>query len=415
MNYVLLPAMGIGEDIKLALRSIRSNWIRTVLTIAIIAFGIMSLVGILTSIDGIKAYITKDFSYMGANTFNIRNRDMFRHGGERQSFRPIRYREAQAFQKRYPISAKVSISSNATGQGTIKHDDKETNPNVTVKGIDRAYLRTAGLEIKRGRNFSSNEIDYGSNVAVIGKDIQTKLFPNTDTIVNQRIRIGSQPYKVVGTLQEKGTSGVFSPDNIVLIPLQNARENFSSDGRSFQISVALADVKKLPIAISEAEGLFRNIRKVRTGAPNNFEIVKSDNLARQLIDNLRYVTAAATLIGFITLLGASVGLMNILLVAVSERTREIGICKAIGATSGAIKRQFLIEAILICQLGGILGIVLGILAGNAVMSLMDAHLILPWKWIIAGLAVCFVVGILSGLYPAFKAARLNPIDALRYE
>ncbi len=407
--------MGILEDIKLAIRSIRSNWIRSMLTIAIIAFGIMSLVGILTSIDGIKRYIINDFSYMGANTFNIRNRGMFQHGGARKTFRPISYQEAHAFKKRYAFPAKVSIYMTATSQATVKYRSQETNPNVEVKGADRNYLASAGLTIDEGRNFSPNELQYGSNVALIGYTLQRKLFPHTDSIVNRTIVIGSHSYKVIGALAKKGASGVFNPDNVVIIPLQNARKTFPITDPSYTLSVTVNRVNQLPLAISAAKGLFRNIRNVKIGRSNNFEIVKSDKLAQQLIENLRYITAAATLIGLITLIGASVGLMNILLVAVTERTREIGLCKAIGATSRDIKRQFLIEAIVICQLGGILGILLGILAGNGVMSLLSAQLVLPWTWMIGGIVVCFIVGIIAGLYPAFKASKLDPITALRYE
>lgn len=412
--------MNILQNITIAFRAIRSNLLRTILTFLIIAFGIMALVGILTSIDAIKASINDSFSSMGANSFNIRNRwnsggKVGKGGKKPKPFPSIRYEEALEFKERYNFPSVVSISMRGTQIATIKLKSKKTNPNVNVTGGDENYLKVSGYDIKEGRNFTDQELYHGSNVAIIGNDVVSKIFDNTDTIINSNISIGSMKYKVIGVLNSKGASSVFSGDNIVILPLQNTRRVFGSNDNSFIITAKVRVPQELEIASSEATGIMRNIRRLRIGEEDDFRVTRSDSLAAELIDNLKYVTIATSVIGFITLLGAAIGLMNIMLVSVTERTREIGISKAIGATRKNIRMQFLTEAIVICQIGGILGIILGVLAGNGVSILVHGTFIVPWFWILNGLVFCFIVGIISGLYPAIKASRLDPIEALRYE
>ncbi|HSW68294.1 MAG TPA: ABC transporter permease, partial [Bacteroidales bacterium] len=350
----------VVENIRLSLISIRSHLLRSTLTILIIAFGIMALVGILTAIDSIRYYLKDNFSRMGANTLTIQNRALRVHmgGGRNQpaSFRLITYKEATRFKDDYQFPAHVSIQFRATSTATLTFGSEKTHPNVPVIGATDHYLATSGNELYSGRDFSSHEMQFGTSVVMIGKNLANILFNNRINPVGQTISIGPHRYRVIGVLREKGSSIGFTSDNIAIVPLENARRNFNRPNISYSISIMPYEPLLLDGAEGEAIGTFRVIRNVRPGEDYNFEVVKSDSMAEMLFDNLKYLRLAATVIGLITLVGAAIGLMNIMLVSVTERTREIGIRKAIGATKQTIRNQFLTEAIVIAQLGGLLGI-----------------------------------------------------------
>jgi len=417
MNFV--KKIGIfRENLRIALKAIQSNRVRAILTICIIAFGIMALVGILTAIDAIKSSLTSQFTMMGANSFTISSRGMdIQIGSSRtrhRNYSRISYRQAVEFKNKFTEAAWVSVSFNATGLSTVKYESEETNPNVSLIGVDENYLTVSGYEISDGRNFSPEEIRMNRRLVLLGSDIASDIFPSGVDPVGKEITVAGLKLQIIGVLKSKGASQI-TGDKICLMPVSAARQYFSRPNMSFSISIMPINPVNLDVMVGEAEGVFRVIRNLDPKDESDFNVVKSDTILNMLLKNIRYVTIAATLIGIVTLFGAAVGLMNIMLVSVTERTREIGVRKAIGAKPATIKYQFLFESILIGQFGGIFGIVLGILIGNGVSSMLKSSFVVPWFWVGTGILVCFIVGVVSGYAPAVKAANVDPIEALRYE
>lgn len=410
--------MTYTENVRLALESIKSNRLRTMLTALIIAIGLSALVGILTTLDAVKKSMTEAFSSMGANSFTIRNRGTgirVGNSGERpKPFKSIRYEDALAFKERLNTAATVAVSVRASGGATVKYKAEKTNPNISIQGVDENGLASQGLDLQLGRNFSATEALQGNNVCIIGSEISKTLFKDTSPI-DKIINVGNNRLKVVGVLVSKGSSMGFSGDRAVYVPLLKAKLINSSTDPSYTITVMVPNNDLLENIIGEATAEMRNIRKLKTTAPANFEITKSDAVAQTLFENLAFIAIGGVAIGVITLIGASIGLMNIMLVSVTERTREIGVRKAIGANPSVIRKQFLIEAVVICLMGGAMGIFLGILLGNAISLMMGGSFIVPWMFIIGGFALCALVGVVSGYYPAKKASKLDPVEALRYE
>lgn len=407
------------ENLRISLDAIRSNLLRSVLTVLIIAVGITALVGILTAIDSIKRSITKEFTFMGANTFTITSRGMRVQIGQQQvrtrNYSYISYQQAKQFTEVFDFPAQTSVSVYASGGATLKYGSEKTNPNVSVRGVDENYILTAGHEIDRGRNLSSEEIAGARNVAIISDKVAKLLFPGGENPLEKEISIGSGRYRITGILKSKGGGFGAGSELIALIPYSNARIYFSRPSMNFEIQVKPEFAGLVDAAVGEAEGRFRIVRGLSPVDETDFNINKSDNLVNILLNNIKSITLVATIIGVITLFGAAIALMNIMLVSVKERTREIGVRKAVGAKAKTVQQQFLLEAIVTGQIGGFVGIILGIIIGNMVSMIVGSTFIIPWVWIFTGVFLCFLVGILSGYYPAVKAARLDPIEALRYE
>jgi putative ABC transport system permease protein len=410
--------MNLTENVKEGLRSVQGNALRTVLTALIIAIGIMSLVGILTAIEGIRASVNSSFSSLGANAFDIQSTRPWRRaraGVNEKVYPPMEYRQATRFKKMFEYPADITLYTGVSGTAEVKYKSKKTNPNARVTGCDENYLSIKDYKLESGRGFSNNELERAAWVVVIGQEIKTTLFDRIDPL-NQYISVLGGRYKVIGVLEKQGGMMGSSADRMILLPLETARRVAGGQDLTYDITVAVKDPTQLETIMGEATGLMRLIRRDKPGQPESFEIEASESLASRLDNIAGYLRIGGGVVGFITLLGASIGLMNIMMVSVTERTREIGIRKALGATPLRIRQQFLIEAIVICLLGGIAGVIFGLMVGNLLSSLISSGgFVVPWLWIVVGLVVCVVVGLLSGYYPAYRASQLDPIESLRFE
>jgi putative ABC transport system permease protein len=425
--------MTFRDTFSLAYRTVRGNRLRTGITVAIIALGIMALIGINTAIAAIQQKFLESFSSMGATGFTIRFREprnFFGGGSELKKEKkgqkkekksnmgkPITILQAENFKAAYYFPSQISINIFGTRNAIVSMGGKKTNPNVWVMGGDENYVDLNGFTLAFGRNLSTLDIQSERNVCLLGRDVSKKFFgENIETPVGKTIKINNIPFLIVGSLDAKGSTLGRSLDNMVITSYSNVRNYFNSNpNASFSIQVKVPDIKLMDGAIGEATGVFRPIRRLNVIEDDNFIIDKSDSIVEMLMRNLSFITIAAVVIGIITLAGAAIGLMNIMLVAVTERTKEIGLVKAIGGKKVNIRIQFLLESVIISLLGAAIGIVLGIIVGNVAGLLLSTSFVIPWNWVIAGVVICSLVGLGAGLYPAIKASRLNPIDALRYE
>ncbi len=427
--------MKTADSIGLSYRTIKSNRLRTAITVIIIALGIMALIAIITAVEAVNQSLTQSFSTMGANAFSIRYKERNGHFGggpngddetkktKRNAVKKvsndgklITFDEARAFKQRYNFPAKAGIALSGPGGAIIRAETKKTNPDNRVIGGDENYLQLNGYELSYGRNFNEADVESGRSVCIIGNTVAQKLYgDNTQLAIDKIITVGVNKYRIIGVLKDKGSSAFMNADKVIITTYNNIRRLYGSTGQSYNIAIMVTDLKMMDAAIGEAKGIFRPVRKLDVKEDDNFYVDKSDSIAQSLMKNLGFLQYATMAIALITLIGAAIGLMNIMLVAVNERTKEIGLIKSLGGKAADVKAQFLWESILISLMGAIVGIVAGILFGNIVAILLKTGFVIPWLWVIAGVLVCTLVGLLAGLYPAYKAAKLDPIVALRYE
>ena len=425
--------MTVQDSFVLAWRTVKGNKLRTGITVAIIAFGIMALIGIITAISAMNQSLKENFSFMGANAFSIRYKEMnARFGGPDQGEefakskkglkekksnldKAIRLEEAQYFKDHYGFSrAQVSLYRRGNGNNELHYKDKKTNPQITMFGADDNYLVVSGYSLTQGRNLNTADIQSGRNVCIIGSNVAAKLFPSKpEKCIDKIILVGGKPYRVIGLLKAKGSSAMLRQDDVVITSTKNLRQY--QINASYQLGVSVNNVAELAPAIDEATVQMRKARRLIPSETENFVIDKSDKFAEMFIGFLAGISGAAGAIGMITLIGAAIGLMNIMLVSVNERTREVGLIKAIGGKKKDVRRQFLFESIIISILGAFFGILLGVLVGNLFSMILNTGFVVPWVWVGIGIVICSIVGLTAGIYPAMKAAALNPINALRYE
>ena len=409
----------LRENISIAFDSIKGQLLRTILTVLIIAIGITALVGILSAVGALENTISGNFASMGANTFNIQRYNYTsQRGNEINKVNPvITYREVKTFQDKYqyPLTT-TAISFTGTSSAEIKWENEKTDPEINVLGINENYLTNSGLEIETGRNFNYFDIQNNNNVAIIGADFAKNngLFKGASPI-DKTISVRGAKFKVIGVLESKGSTFGNNEDLRVLIPLQHARSIFSSPGINYNLSIKVENKEALDAAQDEAILTFRSIRKLSPVEKDNFGIERSDSLLNEIAEMSSVLNLAAWIISLVTIFGSSIALMNIMLVSVTERTREIGVRKALGAKKNTIAAQFFMETLIIGQFGGVLGIILGILIGMAVSAGVGFDFTTPWLAMFWAVVVTLLTALFSGLYPAIKASKQDPIESLRYE
>ncbi len=405
------------EIIKIAFSSLRSNRLRSLLTILGIIVGIFSIIAISTIIEMLQKSIQEGVSMLGQNTFQIQKFPIFNNGpNDRARFRnrPDITLEEYYRLKEKLVEAKYVGAEQWDFGKLLKVGNRETNPNIQVAGTTPEAFPNNKWNVDEGRAFNERDVQRYEEYVVLGADIAKKLFPNFSAL-DQVITMDGHKLKVIGVLEAQGAAFGQSQDNFAVIPITTFQNYYGKHTRSINITIMGKNKDSYNDLIDIASGYLRTIRKVPAGEPDNFEIFSNESMLTQINSITAGVRIGSVVIAAIALLAAGVGIMNIMLVSVTERTREIGIRKAIGAKKLNILIQFLTEAVTLCLMGGIIGIILGIVVGNIAGSLLKASAVIPIDWVIIGVLLCVVIGVTFGTYPAYKASNLDPIEALRYE
>ncbi|OGU31083.1 MAG: hypothetical protein A2X67_14170 [Ignavibacteria bacterium GWA2_55_11] len=411
--------MEFSEVFRIALSAIRANKLRSVLTLLGIVIGVFSIIGVMTAVRVLQNGIESGLSNLGANTFQIQKFPVMANREERikaRNRKDITLVQAEYLLYRITTATLVGIESYDHGNVIQSLSGEKTNPNVPVFGENPQGLPTNNWIVEHGRGLTEQDMRTGGHVVVLGMDIVSKIFPGipAEGAVGQFVKIRGKRYQVIGVFEKKGAALGGRDDNFAAIPLPVFLENFDRD-RSLNIMIKAKSPEIYEDCVEEARFLLRTVRKVDPGKPDDFDIFSNDSMIATFDSFTKYVKMGVAFISFISLLAAGVGIMNIMLVSVSERVKEIGIRKAIGARKSNILTQFLTEAVVLCQIGGFIGIGVGILAGNLAALFLEIPPIFPVDWAIFAVVLCSIIGIAFGVYPAWKAANLDPIEALRYE
>jgi putative ABC transport system permease protein len=407
----------IKESFVMAISAIRVNKLRSVLTLLGIAVGVFSIIAVMTAMGVLQSSIEEQMSQLGSHTFQVQRFPAFQMGGgDRAKYRnrkKILIEQGHAVKQQATLAASVGLEAWESGKSIKSLRGETTNPNVSIVGEDVEGFITNNWVIGEGRLFTEDELVRSRKVAIVGQEVVKKIFSKINPL-GEGIRIDGHVYTIIGLIEPKGGQLGGNQDNFIAIPLTTFLNVYGKE-RDTHIMVQAASAEVYEDCIEQVRGILRTARNVPPGEEDDFYIFSNDSLIEQFNDITYYIRLGIMLISMIAIIAAGVGIMNIMLVSVTERTREIGIRKAVGARKKNILAQFIMEAIILSEVGGIIGIILGILGGNIAAMLMSVSPVIPLDWTLIGLGVCSLVGLIFGVYPAWKAANLDPIDALRYE
>jgi len=406
----------LNESFWMAIDAIQKNKLRSGLTLLGISIGVFSVIGVMTAIRTLESSVASGLNVFATNTFIIQKYPEIQFGHGRGKYRNRKNITLDQY-KKLKDRAKTPLlisAGDVSSTRNVKYRDKKINKGVDIVGGDDGTIRFYNTFLADGRNFISDDIHYSKNVCILGMDIVDRLFPFEDPI-GKKIKINGLDYFVIGITERQGEAFGESKDNFIAIPISTFIENFSNNWSSIRIHIESPSEELYDKTLDETVGLLRSIRKVSPEKENDFEIITNTEMIEQFSGFTKGIKVFALSVSIIALLVAGIGIMNIMLVSVTERIKEIGIRKAIGATKGDILTQFLMEAIFLSEFGGIVGIILGIAGGNIVSFLFNIPAVIPFDWTIIGLVVCSLIGIGFGIYPAWRAAQLDPIESLRFE
>ena len=410
--------MNIKESFLMAITAVKTNKLRSLLTLFGIAVGVFSIIAVMTAMNALQYSIENGMSQLGANTFQVQKYPIGFHMGpgswdKYRNRKNLTVEEGTIVKEKSKLANYVGLEAWLYGK-VVKSNKFQTNPNINIAGENLEGLITNDFIVDYGRGFSESDLQLSRRVGILGKNIAKKLFPNSSAI-GQEVRVDNVVFDVIGVFQDKG--GLFGDPGLneyLIMPLSTFMDNFGRE-RSIHIMVQAKSKALYQECIEEVTSILRIARKVRPGNESDFEIFSNETLIREFNDLTKYIKLGVTGISFIALIAAGIGIMNIMLISVTERTREIGIRKSIGAQKKNILSQFLLEAVILSEFGGLIGIIFGVLVGNILASFMGINGIIPVDWVIIGVLICSIVGISFGVYPAWKAANLDPIESLRFE